>query len=117
MISYIIAIAGKTVNDHFTEWFTIATFTPVVYLLLRKRKQGLIQKWSYELLLKKPSKEINKNKFGVRLLKSLLLALGLGLAFGFLITWQLGLAVGLGGLLLGLLVAFKPQHRHEPPVF
>lgn len=117
MTSYIIAIAVKTVNDHFTEWFTIATFTPVVYLLLKKRKQGLIQKWLSQLLLKKRSKEIDKSKFGGRLSLSLLLALGLGLAFGFLITWQLGLVIGLGGLLLGFLVVFKPQHHHEPPVF
>lgn len=117
MTSYFIAIAGKTVNDHSAEWLTIATFTPVVYLLLRKRKQGLGQKWLSELLLKRQPKEKNKTRSGGRLLKSLLLALGLGLAFGFLITWRLGLAIGLGALLLGLLVVFRPQYRHDPTVF
>lgn len=113
MISYIIAIVVKTVKDHSIEWLTIATLTPVAYLLFKKRKLNLNERWVTRFFLKHQLKknEIDKNKFGGRLLLSLLLALGLGLLFG-LINLGLGIAIGLGGLLLGLLVVFRPRVKY-----
>ena len=106
MISSIIAVAVQTSNDHSAEWLTIATLSPVLYLLLKKRKQGSIQKWIRGLLIKK-NKKIDKTKPGGRLLLSLLLALGLGLLFSLVSTWELAVVVGLGGFLLGILIVFK----------
>jgi hypothetical protein len=106
MISFIIAIAMQTTKDHSSEWLTIATLAPVVYLLLKKRNQGLIQNWITRLLIKK-NKKIDRDKPGGRLLLSILLALGLGLLFSLVSTWELAVAVGLGGFLLGLIVVFK----------
>ena|ERR1051326_7458336 len=114
-----IAIVVQAAKGHSIEWLSIATLTPAVYLLLKKRKQTVIQKWMTQLFMKQhlKNKGIDKNKFGGRLLLSLLLGLGFGLAFGFLITWALGVAIGLGGLILGLLVVFKPKRTHHPEIF
>ena len=106
MIFFIIAIARQTTKDHSSEWLTIATLAPVVYLLLKKRNQGLIQNWITRSLIKK-NKKIDRDKPGGRLLLSILLALGLGLLFSLVSTWELAVVVGLGGFLLGILVVFK----------
>jgi hypothetical protein len=118
MIS-IISISVKTVKDHSIEWLNIVALTPVVYLLLKTRKQGFIQKWISRLLLKRQLKDrpIDKTKPRRRIFLSLLLALGLGLLFTLVTAWPAAVAVGIGAFLLGMLVIFKPVRRHHPEIF
>ena len=115
----IIAIAAKTAEDHSVEWLSIATLVPVAYLLLKKRKQGFIQKWISRLLLKRQLKEeaTDKTKPRRRIFLSLLLALGLGLLFTLVTAWPAAVAVGVAAFLLGILVIFKPVRRYHPEVF